>query len=88
MSRFVPYKEVVLTPSEHWHYIQRCLLFKVSLHCTFNPLYSQDYPEYYEVITEPVDLNLIRKNLEVIIQSHAPSMTSLGVWLSVGGGVL
>ena len=26
----------------------------------------QDYPEYYRVITEPLDLNMIKKNTEVI----------------------
>ena len=33
----------------------------------FSILVLQDYPEYYEVITEPIDLNIIKKNLEVIV---------------------
>ena len=28
----------------------------------------QDYPEYYRVITEPLDLNIIKKNTEVCVQ--------------------
>ena len=26
---------------------------------------AKDYPEYYQVITEPIDLNIMRRNLEV-----------------------
>ena len=26
----------------------------------------QDYPEYYRVISEPIDLNTIKKNVEVV----------------------
>lgn len=33
----------------------------------FSILVLQDYPEYYEVITEPIDLNIMKKNLEVIV---------------------
>ena len=41
------------------------------LHCShgyFSPL--QDYPEYYEVITEPIDLSIIKKNLEVHVHVY------------------
>ena len=27
--------------------------------------FLQDYPEYYRIITEPIDLNMIKKNVEV-----------------------
>ena len=48
----------------------------------------QDYPEYYRVITEPLDLNMIRKNTEVVLSlTKWVGCCCRGFILEWGGGM-